>query len=291
MMNIITFAQLTVHEARRRKVVAAGLLFGLAFLALYATSMVLINQQLSKTQTEFIFPQITRGVAGSRQLGLSIVHELFTMAGLYAVNFLIVMMSVLMPIDTLSGEIASGAIQSLVVKPVRRADVLLGKWLGFWLLSSSYLLLMCGGVLVTVWLVMGFSLENVWQGLAIMLLESTALLSISIAGGTRLTTLANGVMCFGLFGLAFIGGWVEQIGALTNIDAAKNVGVVTSLIVPSEAMWRLAAYYMQSPLMREVTIGPFSSASVPSNTMIGWTAGYIILLLLVAIRSFSRRDL
>ncbi len=290
-MDILTIAHLTFHEARRRRVVLSGLVFGLAFLLIFGVSMVLINNQLETARPEFIFPQITRAVPGSRQLGLNLVYELFTMAGLYAINFLIVMMSVLTPVDTLSGEIGSGAIQSLVVKPLNRGVVVLGKWLGFWLLCAAYLLLMGGGVLLIMRIVTGYSPENVITGFGIMLLETTALITLSIAGGTRLSTLANGVMCFGLFGLAFIGGWVEQLGALTNIDAAKNVGIVTSLFVPSEALWRLAAYNMQSPIMREVTIGPFSSASIPSNFMVVWSCLYIVVLLGLAVRSFSKRDL
>ncbi len=50
-----------------------------------------------------------------------------------------------------------------------------------------------------------------------------------------------------LYGLAFIAGWIEQFGALFRNEAAVNTGIVISLLVPSEAMWKRAAYLLQPP--------------------------------------------
>jgi hypothetical protein len=124
-----------------------------------------------------------------------------------------------------------------------------------------------------------------------MLLEAAILLSLSIAGGARLGTLANGALCFGLFGLAFIGGWVEQLGALFANQVTQNIGVVISLILPTEAMWRYAAWQMQSPFIRELTLTPFGAPNVPSPLMVVWAVGYAIAALLTGVRLFSRRDL
>ncbi len=292
MNSIVTIALLTLQEARRRRVVLAGLIFGLGFLTIFVIGFGLIYRDLQLAPAaRSIIPQgIGRNPATSAQTQ-ALFLEFVAMAGLYAVNFLTVMMAVLTPVDTLSGEIQSGAIQSLVTKPARRHEIVLGKWLGFWLLIAAYLLLMAGGVLLTVRVIGGLQVGNPAPGLALMLLEATAMLSLSIAGGTRLSTLANGVMGFGMFGLAFIGGWIEQIGTLVGNATAENVGVITSLLVPSEAMWRLAAYSMQSPLLRELSFTPFTSAAVPSTAMIFWTVGYIVVVVLIGLRGFAKRDL
>ncbi len=292
MNSVLTIALLTLQEARRRRVVLAGLIFGIGFLTVFVIGFGLIYRDLQLAPAaRSIIPQgVGRNPATSAQTQ-TIFLEFVAMAGLYAVNFLTVMMAVLMPIDTLSGEIQSGAVQSLVTKPARRRDIVLGKWLGFWVLIAAYLLMMAGGVLLSVKLLGGLNVPNVPLGIGLMLLEATAMLSLSIAGGTRLSTLANGVMGFGMFGLAFIGGWIEQIGTLVGNATAENVGVITSLLVPSEAMWRLAAYNMQSPLLRELSFTPFTSASVPSGAMIYWTLGYIVVVIAIGLRGFARRDL
>jgi hypothetical protein len=124
-----------------------------------------------------------------------------------------------------------------------------------------------------------------------MLLEGTLLLTLSIAGGARLSTVTNGMVAFGLFGFAFIGNWVEQIGTFADNDAARYVGTVASLIMPSEAMWQLAAAQMQPTLLRELGASPFSPLSVPSAAMVWWAAGYILVTLLLGLRAFAKRPL
>ena len=280
MRGILTISQLTIHEALRKRVLLAALLLGLAFLVIFALGFYFMNREVIET---------TRGPETQAQRAL--IYIFLTMAGLYAVNFLMVMMAALLPVDTLSGEIRSGAIQSLVTKPLRRAEIVLGKWFGFWVILAGYLLLMGGGVLLVARVVSNTTPPNVWLGLALMMLEATLLLTVSIAGGTRLSTLANGVLVFGLFGLAFIGGWIEQIGALFQNETARYVGVIASLLVPSEALWQLAAYNMQPSLMRDMTLTPFSPASVPSNAMIVWAVGYTLIVLMWGLWSFRRRDL
>ena len=73
-------------------------------------------------------------------------------------------------------------------------------------------------------------------------MESLVLLSVTLAFATYLSTLTSGVLALGLHGLAFIGGWIEQFGALTQTHGAVNVGVVASVLMPSEALWRRAAF-------------------------------------------------
>ena len=103
--------------------------------------------------------------------------------------------------------------------------------------------------------------------------------------------MANGVAAFGLYGLAFIGSWVEQIGTLAGNDAARRIGTVASLIMPSESLWQLAAHHMQPAIMSELHVTPFSPASVPSPAMVAWAGGYLVVALLVAIAQFRRRQL
>ena len=101
----------------------------------------------------------------------------------------------------------------------------------------------------------------------------------------------NGMMAFGLVGLAFIGNWVEQIGTLADNDAARYVGTVASLIMPNEALWQLAASHMQPTMLRELGQSPFSPLSVPSTAMLWWTAGYIAVALALGLRAFRNRAL
>lgn len=284
MQAILTIAQLTFHEARRKRVTAAALALGIAFVVLFAIGF------------GFVYNEVNASAARAGQSPVSAVRNaqiigFLALAGLYAANFLGVMMSALLPVDTLSGEIRSGAIQTLLTKPAHRADVLLGKWLGFWVMLMLYMAVITGGVITSTMLIAQFLPPNALAGIALMLLESTVILTISIAGGTRLSTLANGVTVFGLYGLAFIGGWIERIGTMLGNHTAENIGVITSLLMPTEVLWQLAAFQMQPALVRDLGLSPFSSASEPSALMVMWAGGFIVVVLLLALRWFSRRDL
>jgi ABC-type transport system involved in multi-copper enzyme maturation permease subunit len=274
----LVIARLTFREAARRKILLAALALGLIFLVVYAIGFYYVNKDLSAS-----------GNAGL--IERSEIRNFFMMAGLYVVNFLCVMMAVLTSVDTLSGEIASGTIHTLVAKPVQRWEIVVGKALGFSGMLTLYVLLMGGGVVAVVYLLGGYQAPNVLRGLSLMWLNMILLLNVSLLGGATLSTLANGVLVFGMYGIAFLGGWIEQVGSLVQNQTAVNIGIISSLIIPSEAIWRRAAYEMQSPLVQALGFSPFSSGSVPSLFMIAYAIVYAAIALLLAIRQFRRRDL
>jgi Cu-processing system permease protein len=103
--------------------------------------------------------------------------------------------------------------------------------------------------------------------------------------------LATGGMVFGLYGLAFLGGWIEQIGSLMSNPAAVQIGIITSLIVPTEALWRRAAYEMQTPLSSTLGLSPFGAFSVPSLLMVVYAILYLVIVLAIAVSTFQRRDI
>lgn len=278
-MTIFVIARLTFREAARRKILLAALLLGLIYLAIYGVGFYYVDQETTRSQI------------GPGLLELNQIRNFLFMAGLYVVNFLTVMMAVLTSVNTLAGEIASGTIHTLVSKPVQRWEIVFGKWLGFVVMLSLYLLLMAGGTIVLVYVISGYIAPNVLRGLGLLWLNAILLLGVSLAGGAVLSTLANGVLVFGMFGIAFVGGWIEQIGSFLQNQTAINVGIVSSLLIPSEALWKRAAFEMQSPLVSALGFSPLTAASMPSQVMVIYGLIYAILALFLAIRLFNRRDL
>lgn len=277
MNTIATIAWLTFREARRRSMVLAALALGVLFLLLFTIGFSLIDNQLRSV--------------GVSKLQLGINYNLLVMAGFYVIHFLTIMLAIFASVDTISGEIASHTIQAIVTKPVRRWEVLFGKWLGYAGMITLYMSLLGGGILLAVYLLVGYMPPNPVQGLLLLMLEALVLLSLSLLGGTQFSTLTNGVALFMLYGLAFIGAWVEQIGSLFQSSAAVRIGIITSLLMPVEALWRRAAYLMQPPLSRDLPISPFSGNSTPSPAMVVYAGLYAIVALALAMRAFSRRDL
>jgi Cu-processing system permease protein len=131
---------------------------------------------------------------------------------------------------------------------------------------------------------------------ALMALASVVLLTLGLFGSTQLPTLANGVVVFSLFGLAWLAGIIEFVGNVLSNQAMVNLGIAVSLLVPSDALWRAASYYLQSPAVLALAgpAGggiPFASNTPPSVPFVVWTLLYPLVFLLAAIFTFSRRDL
>jgi hypothetical protein len=127
--------------------------------------------------------------------------------------------------------------------------------------------------------------------MALMLLGAATMLSITIAGGVRLSTITNGIVAFGFYGIAFIAGWIEQILSLFGNNTARYVGTLVSLLSPSDSMWRRAAYELQPLSTVMFQNGPFGVVSVPSAAMIGWAVLFVLGVLALAAWLFQRRPL
>jgi ABC-type transport system involved in multi-copper enzyme maturation permease subunit len=274
---ILTIAHLTLYEARRRRIVTAAVICAVGFLAVFTTAMFFAGREINRNETNLVVRQA--------QLAL------LTVAGLYGTNFLSVLFAVLLPVDALSGEIDSGIMQTLACKPIRRGDILAGKWLGHWVIVCAYVLTLATGVLISGRLTAGYVQLNVVYPLLLMVLEVTLLLTITVAGGTRLSTVTNGIVALGFYGIAFIGGWVEQIGALAGIQSARYIGIAASLVSPADSLWRLGVYLMQPAIVRSLDQTPFASASVPNQLMVWWAVAFTAVTFTIALRQFGRRAL
>jgi len=276
-MGVWIMAGVTFREAARKKMLWMALAAGGAFLILFGTGL---HFQAKDFAAHGISPVLQREIS----------FTMLTM-GLYAIDLLTVLVTILSSIDTLSGEIASGTIQAIATKPVPRWQVLLGKWFGFCGMLTAYLAIMVGGVNAITYVMAGVTAHHLARGLSLMWMESVVLLSVVFAFATYFSTLTTGVLTLGLHGLAFLGGWIEQFGAITHTPRPVNVGIIASILMPSEALWRRAAFEMQSPLANSLRISPFSTLSVPSITMLVYALLYLAIALAVAIRRFSQRDL
>ena len=276
--QVLTIAHLTIAEARRRRIVLAALIGALAFVAVFSVALWFAHRDLTTD------PRVTL----IERYG---VLTALTVLAFFAANFLSVVFAVVLPVDTLSGEIDSGVIQTIAAKPISRGEIVLGKWAGHLAMAVGYLLLISGGIVLSMRLVTGAAPLNVHRAIPLMVLEIALLLTFSIAGGARLSTVANAIAAFGFYAVAFIGGFVEQFGVLAGVPSARTIGVLVSLISPADAMWRLAAYQMQPDIVRGLGPSQLLVASVPTPLMVWWAAGFTVLTLLYAIRAFRRRAL
>jgi Cu-processing system permease protein len=277
MMAVWIIAGMTFREAARKKILWTALIAGLGFFVVFGIGL---HYQMadfsSASMPRFLQYQILSGML---------------MIGLYTVDLLAVVMTILTSVDTISGEMDSGTIQAIATKPIARWQILIGKWMGFVGMLAIYVILMFGGTIAESHWIAGIVPQNPVAGTLLVFLECVLALTVTFMFGTWFSTLTNGVIVLGLHGLAFLGGWLEQMSGFTDGSRLIALGIISSLAMPSEAIWRRAAFEMESPLAGSLQFSPFADISVPSLVMIGYAGVYMICALAIAIYNFEHRDL
>jgi len=273
-MSILTVAQLTFLEARRRKLFWIILVVGLLSLLLFALGFYFIDREL-RTSAEAAIQTAVRST--------------MLLVGLYGVNTLGVTLGVLISVDTISGEIASGTIQTIATKPLRRWEIVVGKWVGLATMLAVFVLGMAGGMMLFVWAISGYLPSRPLEGMGMMVLEGWVFLSLSLLGGTYLPPLGNGVVVLMLYGLDFVAGWIGQIGERLSNTTAETIGLVVRFLVPGEAMWQRAAHVMEPSSLFGLT--PFTIGDDPGVGMVVYALFYLAAVLGATVYLFGRRDL
>lgn len=277
MTSILTMARITFKEAARRRILWTALIAGILLLAIFAIALRLqVLEFQSRAMSPFVRYQVESGML---------------MIGLYTCDLLAVVMTILTSIDTLAGEISSGTIQAIATKPIARWQIFAGKFLGFTGMVTAYVVLTFVGTVAVAYAVTGVAPEHAIRGIALIIGECLLALSVTFLLGTRFGTLTTGVLALGLQGVAFMGGWLEQVSGFSQSAHIVTLGVVSSLIMPGESLWRRAAYEMQTPLAGSLSFSPFANVSIPSATALVYAAAFLCVILAVAMSEFSRRDL
>lgn len=276
-MGTWVMAGITFREAARKKILWTALGAGLGFLGLFAIALHFqIHDFDVRSTSPFIRYQILSAML---------------MVGLYVVDLLAVLMTILTSVDSIAGEISSGTIHAIAMKPLPRWQILMGKWLGFAAMIAVFVALTFGGTIGVSYAMEGVAPDNALAGGLLVLLECLLALSVTFLFSTWFSTLTTGVIVIGLYGFAFMGGWLEQMSGFTESSKLVTIGIVTSLIMPSEAIWRRAASEMATPLAASLPFSPFANVSIPSTTMIGYAEFYLVIALVIAVYHFHVRDL
>lgn len=284
-MMTLLIARLTLQEAVRRKLVWAVLALSAVFVVLYIYGFQLVVDDVGVFNAERdnrpadIFPP-------------EVQYSLMVMLGLWTVNFLAGVMTIFAAVGAISSEIEAGTLHVIVTKPLHRFEIIAGKYLGFLAMIVIYISCMVGAVVVTSRIVSGFSPPNIGRGLALMLLVSAILLSLTMLGSTIFSTMANGVIIFMLYGMALTGGLVEQIGTSLDNDTMIRIGVISSVLIPSDAMWKLASYEVQPSIAISLTgPNPFGTFVPPSDFAVRYAVFYCLAVTVSSMIVFHRRDI
>ena len=276
---IQVMADFTLREALRKRILLGASIITLLFIAIYAVGAYYGFQQIDDS------PRLT-------ELTKPILRGFLMLAGLQATTFVGSLLAIFISVGTISGEIDGHLLDGILPKPIRRWELVFGKWIGFALMIAIYVGVTSGGVVLITRLLGGFWANNASLGVGVLILSAVFLMTLSLLGSSMFSTVTNGVIVTVLYCTAFIGGLIEQVGVFLQSSVMERLGIIVSLCVPSDALWRLAAARMSAARSSVFAgPGPFTSEMPPSLWMLVWAAGEILVALVLACWLFSGRDL
>jgi ABC-type transport system involved in multi-copper enzyme maturation permease subunit len=297
----LVVARWTVLEARRRRLLLAGALLSVAFVALFVVGFYL----LYRTQQRDLLA--AQAQDGGPAAGLDAREELLAIStilvilGLYGVQFLAALLGLFLGVASVSPEIDSGALHAVLARPLSRLQYLMGRFLALAGLLTAYVVVMSAALLLTARVVAGYRPGDAAGVVGLMILQMLILLAVSLLGSTVLPTLANGVVMLVLFGLAWLGGIIGFVGTIPpGNELMANLGTAVSLLLPADAVWRGASYHILPPsfLVASSLAGgdqeiglPFGSTTPIAPAMLAWALAYPVACLALAVAAFRRRDL
>ncbi|TMC82803.1 MAG: ABC transporter permease, partial [Chloroflexi bacterium] len=199
----------------------------------------------------------------------------------------------------ISSEVESGLLLSMLARPLRRSEVVLGKWLGLGILVAAYAAGAASLELAAVDWATGYLPPHPIELTLFVAAEGLVLLSLGLLLSTRLSGITAGVIALVAWLMGWIAGVVGDIGTGLQNQALENVGIVSHLVLPSDGLWRGAIYAMEpdsliAAMRAAGTFGranPFAAVDPPPVPFLLWVVAWFVLVLGLSIWSFRRREI
>jgi ABC-2 type transport system permease protein len=287
MAAIFTFAKLTVWEASRRKLL----------IALVALTLLII------VGTSFLMSRLWTIPANQGRPPSEVEVRLIASQLLIVITFMfsavLALSSVMVAAPSISADVESGLVLSMLSRPVRRADLVLGKWLGLAVLVVLYAA--GSGVLelIGVELTTGYVPPHPVQLIAYVAGEGVILLTLALLVSTRLSGMTGGIIGLAAYFIAWVGGILGGVGVALSNDSLRHAGTVISLLVPTDQLWRGAVYSMEPASIlataraagRALAGNPFLVTDPPALAFLLWTVIWIAGVLALTMWSFRAREI
>ena len=287
MTPALVVARLTVQEASRRRLLLALVILTLLVVGFSAWGFYKITTVTRSDGSVLPAQQVT--LITSQLL----IVVTFVYSGVLALSAAVVAGPLI------SSEVESGLLLSMLARPMRRSEVVIGKWLGLAVLVAIYA---AGSALLEIAAVdwaTGYVPPHPIDLILYVGTEGLALLSLGLLLSTRLSGITGGVIALVAWLMAWIGGVVGDIGVGLQNQAIENVGTVTHLILPTDGLWRGAVYAMEPDavlvtLRAAGTLGranPFAAVDPPPAEFLAWVVVWFAIMLALSIWSFRTREI
>ncbi|HEX8939275.1 MAG TPA: ABC transporter permease [Candidatus Limnocylindrales bacterium] len=280
---VLVIARLTLREAVRRRLLWA--LVGLTVVIVAVTGWGF--QRIAELSP----------IKGPQELlGLSQVLVMIA----FMFSFVLAMTAVFAGGPAIADEIESGQALALLARPLRRGELLLGKWLGLALVLVAYALAAGLAEVAVVALVTSYLPQAPLSAAAYLAAEGLVLLTLALLFSTRVGPVAGGAVAVVAFGLDWMAGIMGGVGRILDNDVLAALTPLSRLLLPSDVLWRGAMYGLEPSgdilgsagrAAAAFQVSPFFAASPPEPIWLAWSVAWVVLVLVLAAQLLRSREL
>jgi len=284
-MSIVTIAMMTVREVSRRRLV-------LALVVLSGVAIALTGWGFSR------LPGLhDRGVPLTNAELLVISSQLLIFV-LFMFSAVLGLGAVMVAAQSVSAEVESGQALAVLARPIERAQVILGKWLGLGALIVVYAAVATTVEFLVVRWATGYLPPHPVEAAAFVAAEGLVLLTLTLCLSVRLSGITAGVIALMLFFITWIAGVAGAVGTVLNNGPIEATGTISRMLLPSDGLWRGAIFNLEPATVvavasgsREAAANPFTSLTAPAGAYLAWSAAWVVAVVFLTILAFRRREL
>lgn len=280
--RVLAVASLSAREAFRSRSMLVAVILNLIYLALLAFFGFTVGRALGP---EDAF------------LNADVLVRLFMFFAIGGASALALFTGVFGSVGSIAGEIERGTILAVVARPIDRWEIVAGKFLGHGALSLVYLLvqgLIIGGAVAVL---TGRWVGDLVPALALLGLNVLIMIALSLAGSTRLSTVANAICVVVLYLAVTNTAILYLIGGLIEDRALQLVADYARFLLPVGPISDIAGEILAGPAVALLS-GGGGGAGLGRDVILPrrdwmWLYGvaYLAATLVLAGWSLRRRDL
>lgn len=283
MSATLTIARLVLLEASRRRLLLALAGLTLAVIAVIGYGM----YQLPKLAPNETRDDVLQAAA------------FLQMFAFFMFSFVLTFAAVFVAAPSLAADLDSGVMLAIAPRPIRRSEIVIGRWLGLIALVGGYTIAATGLEMLVVWMVLGYSQPDALRPLFFLVLEGVVAVTFGLLLSTRLAPMTGGIVATIMLLVVWFAGIVGALGIAFGNNTVSTIGTVARLLLPTDGSWRGALYYLQpasfielgAALGRRAYFNPFYEGNPPPLPYLVWIAAWIAGVLGLTIFSFRKREL
>ncbi len=274
MRAICLIASLTLKETMRRRLWVASLLASLAVVG-------------------FVFvAKLGASVRPNDPIVQSVVPRITLIMGLDVVKFFGSVLAMTLASGAIALEIERGMLYAILYKPVRRYQVVIGKWIGVLAFALMNTLFWAVLLYLSIRLMMGKMYLETWRAPLVVLLYPVLFGTLTLFFSTFASTGLTIALSIMAAGVAWSEKPMREFGIVFDIDTLLRVANNVRWIIPMNHLRRWVLEEMMVIVPERMLASQRFQAfeNPPSGWEIGYVLGYIAVVLALAALVFGKRD-